>query len=46
MGFLTLLEFYTMRKIKSAERPKKNFLLVFFLFVITPVGEVVYFEIL
>ncbi len=25
MGFLTLLEFYTMRKMKSAERPKKTF---------------------
>jgi hypothetical protein len=26
MGFLALFEFYTMRKIKSAERPKTNFL--------------------
>jgi hypothetical protein len=29
MGFLTLLGFYTMRKIKSAERPKKNLLPLF-----------------
>ena len=32
MSFLTLLEFYTMRKMKSAERPKKNFLPFFFSF--------------
>jgi hypothetical protein len=33
-----------MRKMKSAERPKKNFLPFFFLFAITPVEEVVYFR--
>jgi hypothetical protein len=44
MGFLTLLEFYTTRKIKSAERQKKKtFSVFFFLFAITPVGEIVYF---
>jgi lipid-A-disaccharide synthase-like uncharacterized protein len=32
MGFLTLLEFYTMRKIKSAKRPKKTFSPFFFSF--------------
>jgi hypothetical protein len=32
MGFLTVLEFYTMRKITSAERPKKTFCRLFFLF--------------
>jgi hypothetical protein len=32
LGFLTLLEFYTMRKMKSAERPKKNFFPFFFSF--------------
>jgi hypothetical protein len=43
IGFLTLLEFHTMRKMKSAERPKIKLFAVFFLFAITPVGEVVYF---
>jgi hypothetical protein len=32
LGFLTLLEFYTMRKMKSAERPKKKLFAVFFSF--------------
>jgi hypothetical protein len=32
-----------MRKMKSAERPKKFFFLFFFVFAITPVKEVVYF---
>jgi hypothetical protein len=43
MGFLTLLEFYTMRKIEVLRDPKKLFVVFFFLFAITPVGEVVYF---
>jgi hypothetical protein len=44
MGFLTLLEFYTMRKIKSAERPKTNFS-HFFSFCYTP-GKSYTFQIL
>jgi hypothetical protein len=40
MGFLTLLEFYTMRKIKSAEKPKKTFRRFFFLFAIAPVSRI------
>jgi hypothetical protein len=36
--FLTLLEFYAMRKMKSADRQKKKLFAVFF-----PFGEVVYF---